>query len=57
MNLWFRLIYELLTWRLRSKENFLAIGRRTFRVWPTDLDIYRHMNNGVFSNPDGHWSL
>jgi acyl-CoA thioesterase FadM len=48
MNLWFRLIYELLTWRLRSKENFLAIGRRTFRVWPTDLDIYRHMNNGVF---------
>lgn len=48
MKLWIRLIYELLTWRFRSKEDFLAVGRRTFRVWPTDLDIYKHMNNGVF---------
>jgi acyl-CoA thioesterase FadM len=24
------------------------IGVRQFRVWPTDLDIFRHMNNGVF---------
>lgn len=24
------------------------VGVRSFRVWPTDLDIYRHMNNGVF---------
>ena len=48
MNRWIRLIYELLSWRFRSKENFLGFGRRTFRVWPTDLDIYRHMNNGIF---------
>lgn len=48
MNLWLRLVYELLTWRLRTKENWWAVGRRTFRVWPTDLDVFKHMNNGVF---------
>lgn len=48
MNLWFRLAYELLTWRLRTKETWFSVGRRTFRVWPTDLDIFKHMNNGVF---------
>ncbi len=48
MNLWFRLVYELLTWRLRTKENWYSVGRRTFRVWPSDLDVFKHMNNGVF---------
>ena len=48
MNLWFRLLYELLTWRLRTKESWYSVGRRTFRVWPSDLDIFKHMNNGVF---------
>jgi acyl-CoA thioesterase FadM len=48
MNLWLRLIYEKLTWRLRTREDWHAVGRRTFRVWPSDLDIYKHMNNGVF---------
>jgi len=24
------------------------IGVRPFRIWPTDLDIFRHMNNGVY---------
>lgn len=48
MNLWFRLVYELLTWRLRTRESWWAVGRRTFRVWPSDLDIFKHMNNGVF---------
>jgi acyl-CoA thioesterase FadM len=48
MNLWFRLAYELLTWRLRTKESWSSVGRRTFRVWPTDLDVFKHMNNGVF---------
>lgn len=24
------------------------VGIREFRVWPTDLDVFRHMNNGVF---------
>lgn len=48
MNLWLRLIYEVLTWRLRTREDWHAVGRRTYRVWPSDLDIYKHMNNGVF---------
>ena len=24
------------------------IGVRSFRIWPTDLDIFKHMNNGVY---------
>jgi acyl-CoA thioesterase FadM len=24
------------------------VGRKSFRVWPTDLDILNHMNNGVY---------
>lgn len=48
MNLWLRLFYERLTWRLRTRENWYAVGRRSFRVWPSDLDIFNHMNNGVF---------
>lgn len=24
------------------------VGIRKFRVWPTDLDVFNHMNNGVF---------
>ncbi len=48
MNLWLRLLYEKLTWRLRTKETWFSVGRRTYRVWPTDLDIFNHMNNGVY---------
>lgn len=48
MNLWLRLLYQTLTWRRRSKLTLRDVGRRTFRVWPTDLDIFNHMNNGVF---------
>ncbi|WP_296631125.1 thioesterase family protein [Rhodoluna sp.] len=48
MNMWLRLLYELLTWRLRTKLHWSDVGRRTFRVWPTDLDIFNHMNNGKF---------
>lgn len=48
MNMWLRLLWQLLSWRSRSKLNINDVGIRTFRVWPTDLDIYAHMNNGVF---------
>ena len=48
MNLWLRLLYEKLTWRLRTKESWFAVGRRTYRVWPSDLDVFNHMNNGVY---------
>lgn len=48
MKLWLRLIYQLLSWRSRSKITISDVARRRFRVWPSDLDIYNHMNNGVF---------
>ena len=48
MNLWLRLLYERLTWRLRTRESWYSVGRRSYRVWPTDLDIFNHMNNGVY---------
>ncbi|KUF07037.1 4-hydroxybenzoyl-CoA thioesterase [Leucobacter sp. G161] len=30
------------------KLGFSDVSRSTFRVWPTDLDILRHMNNGKY---------
>lgn len=48
MNLWLRLVWALLrAWRLP------AIGQgdvieRTLRVWPGDLDVNGHMNNGRY---------
>ena len=48
MKLWLRVIYQLMSWRFRSKIKINEVAIRRFRVWPTDLDIYAHMNNGVF---------
>ena len=48
MNLWFRVAYALVTWRFRSKLDWSQVGKRGFRVWPSDLDIFMHMNNGKF---------
>lgn len=48
MNLWWRLAWQLLTWRFKPKAKIGDVGIRTFRVWPSDLDIFAHMNNGVF---------
>lgn len=49
MNLWLRLLIYLLgyPWRppLASAED---TGRLTFRVWPLDLDLSLHMNNGRY---------
>src|SRR5699024_1195475 len=30
------------------KLGFSDVSHSTFRVWPTDLDILRHMNNGKY---------
>lgn len=30
------------------KLGFTEVSRSRFRVWPTDLDILRHMNNGKY---------
>jgi acyl-CoA thioesterase FadM len=48
MNLWIRLVWALLrAWRLPR----IALGEpleRQLRVWPGDLDINGHMNNGRY---------
>ena len=48
MNLWFRLLWALVSWKRRSRLNMHDVGIRSFRVWPTDLDIFNHMNNGKY---------
>ena len=48
MKLWLRLIWALASWRSRPKLHMNEVGIREFRVWPTDLDVFNHMNNGVF---------
>ena len=48
VKLWFRILYVVLTWRKRSKLQINEVSKISLRVWPTDLDVYNHMNNGVF---------
>ena len=48
MNLWLRLVWALLrAWRLPRISLGATIERR-MRVWPGDLDINGHMNNGRY---------
>lgn len=48
MNLFFRLLYILLFSRFRSSVDIMEECATPFRVWFTDLDVLRHMNNGVY---------
>ncbi len=49
MHLFFRTIWHLLfVGRLASKLGFYDMSRSPFRVWPTDLDLLFHMNNGKY---------
>ncbi|NBY43970.1 MAG: thioesterase [Micrococcales bacterium] len=48
MKLWLRLIWAQLSWRFRGKLSVADTGYREFVVWPTDIDLFMHMNNGVF---------
>ncbi|MEK2644440.1 acyl-CoA thioesterase [Bdellovibrio sp. BCCA] len=48
MNLFFRLFYILLFSRSRKPVQIMEECATPFRVWPTDLDVLRHMNNGVY---------
>lgn len=48
MNLWLRLVWALFrAWRLPRIGMGATIERR-LRVWPSDLDINGHMNNGRY---------
>lgn len=48
MNLFFRLLWFMLIVRWRPAVSILEPCRTPFRVMPTDLDVLRHVNNGVF---------
>lgn len=48
MNLFIRLLWLRAAGRFRPSSGFLGPIRTPFRVMPTDLDVLRHMNNGVY---------
>ncbi len=48
MNLYLRLLHLLLVGRRRPRSSVLGPVRTPFRVWPTDLDLLRHVNNGTY---------
>ena len=48
MNLFFRLLFAWLTARFRPRCPVLGPCRTRFRVWPGDLDVLLHVNNGVY---------
>jgi acyl-CoA thioesterase FadM len=48
MNLYFRLLRILLISRWQSAIAKFGKCRTRFRVWPSDLDLLGHMNNGVY---------
>lgn len=48
MNLFMRLLWLRLVARFRPATGLLGPVRTPFRVLPTDLDVLRHVNNGVY---------
>ena len=48
VNLLLRLLWLAVAGGLRRAVAVLGPCRTPFRVWPTDLDVLRHVNNGVY---------
>ncbi|GAA1210791.1 thioesterase family protein [Rhodoglobus aureus] len=48
MNLIFRTIFHRILSPRRSPLGVRDVGSMSFRVLPTDIDVLRHMNNGVY---------
>jgi len=48
MNLYLRLFWIWITARFRKSCEPLGPCLTRFHVWPTDLDLFRHMNNGRY---------
>jgi acyl-CoA thioesterase FadM len=48
MNLFLRLLLLLITYRFRRRAELLGPARKRFIVWPPDLDVLFHVNNGVY---------
>lgn len=48
MNKFFRLFFTLFAAKFRSKVEILGTSSTPFRCYFNDLDVLRHMNNGVY---------
>lgn len=48
MNLFLRLLLLFATYRFRPRCEMLGPSRKRFLVWPPDLDVLFHVNNGVY---------
>lgn len=48
MNLYLRLLHLMLVGRGRARASVLGPVRTPFRVWPSDLDLLGHVNNGTY---------
>lgn len=48
MNLFLRLLLLFVTYRFRPRCDVLGPARKRFLVWPPDLDVLFHVNNGVY---------
>jgi len=48
MNLFLRLLLLFITFRLRPHCGVFGPARKRFLVWPPDLDVLLHVNNGVY---------
>ena len=48
VHFFFRTLLQSLRSRFRSPLGMWAVASTPFRVLPTDLDVLRHMNNGVY---------
>ena len=49
MNLWLRRLVTMLRARLGASLGALDTATTPFRVWPHDLDVNLHMNNGRYA--------
>jgi acyl-CoA thioesterase FadM len=48
MNLFIRLLLLLVTYRFHDQCEWQGPARKRFIVWPPDLDVLMHVNNGVY---------
>lgn len=48
MNLFFRLLWLSIMSPFRTRVSIMGPSRTPFTVFPTDLDLLMHMNNGVY---------
>lgn len=48
MKMLFRLFWLMVTQSFRSRVDIMGPAETTVRVYPNDLDIFMHVNNGVY---------